>query len=93
MRIVSNEESASMKCQMLSPWENKDNISKYGMIKLLHRALAHLSDVCKKFNTVGLKGQGFSQTLQDVISLLLICLTLKYFICGILIKRMLGFKV
>ena len=27
---------------------------------------AHLFDVCKKFNTVGLKGQGFSQTLQDI---------------------------
>ena len=65
-----------MKCQMLSPWENKKNInkikkkikdkkniSKYGMIKLLHRALAHLFDVCNKINTVGLKGQGFSQTL------------------------------
>ena len=39
--------------------------SKYGMINLLYRALAHLFDVCKKFNTVGLKGQGFSQTLQD----------------------------
>ena len=82
-----------MKCQMLSPWENKKNISKYSMIKLLHRALDHLFDVCEKFNTVALKGQGFSQTLQDVFSLLLICLTLKYFICGILIKRMLGFKV
>ena len=82
-----------MKCQMLSPWENKKKYSKYGMIKLLHRALAHLFDVCEKFNTVALKGQGFSQTLQDVFSLLLICLTLKYFICGILIKRMLGFKV
>ena len=82
-----------MKCQLLSPWENKKNISKYGMIKLLHRALAHLFDVCKKINTVGLKGQGFSQTLQDVFSLLLICLTLKYFIFGILIKRLLGFKV
>ena len=83
-----------MKCQMLSPWENKKkNISKYGIIKLLHRALAHLFDLCEKFNTVPLKGQGFSQTLQDVFSLLLICLTLKYFICGILIKKMLGFKV
>ena len=94
MQIVSNEESVNMKCQILSPWENKKkNISKYGMIKLLHRALAHLFDVCKKFNTVGLKGQGFSQILQDVFTLLLICLTLKYFVCDILIKRMLGFKV
>ena len=93
MQIVSNEESVSMKCQTLSLWENKENISKYGMITLLHRALAQLFDVGKKFNTVGLKGQGFSQTLQDVFSLLLICLTLKYFICSILIKRMLGFKV
>ena len=25
----------------------KKNISKYGMMKLLHRALAHLFDVCK----------------------------------------------
>ena len=85
-----------MKCQMLSHWENKKkkkkkkkNVSKYGMIKLLHRALAHLFDVCEKFNTVALKGQGFSQTLQDVFSLLLICLTLNYFICGILIKKIL----
>ena len=91
MQIVSNEESVSMKCQMLSPWEKK---SKYGIIKLLYRALAHICLTCvKKFNTVGLKGQGFSQTLQDVFSLLLICLTLKYFICGILIKRTFGFKV
>ena len=36
------------------------------MIKLLRRALAHLFDVRKEFNTVGLKGQGFSQTSQDV---------------------------
>ena len=40
--------------------------SKYDMMKLLRRALAHLFDVCKKFKTVGLKGQGFSQTLHDV---------------------------
>ena len=93
MQIVSNEESVSMKCQILAPWENKKNISKYGMIKLLHRALAHLFDVSKKFNTVGLKGLGFSQILQYVFSLLLICLTLKYFICSNLVKRMLGFKV
>ena len=54
-----------MKCQMLSPWEKK---SKYGMMKLFYRALAHLFDMRKKFNTVGLKGQGFSQTLQDVFA-------------------------
>ena len=36
------------------------------MMKLLHRALAHLFDVVKKINTVRLKGQGFSQILQDV---------------------------
>ena len=58
----------------------KENISKYGTIKLLHRALAHLFDVCKKFSTVELKGQGFSQTLQDVFSLLLICLILKFYL-------------
>ena len=81
----------NVKCCLLG--KIKKDISKYGMIKLLHRALAHLFDACEKFNTVALKGQGFSQTLQDVFSLLLICLTLKYFICGILIKMMLGFKV
>ena len=47
MQIVSKEESICMKCQMLSPWEKKKIISKYGMIKLLHRALAHLFDVVK----------------------------------------------
>ena len=59
-----------MKCQMLSPWENKKkNISKYGMMKLLHRALAHLFDMCKEINTVRLKGQGFSQTVMTRFSL------------------------
>ena len=93
MQIVPKEESICMKCQMLSTWENTKKIFQYGMIKLLHRALAHLFDMCKKIQCCRIKGQGFSQTLQDVFSLLLICLTLKYFICGILIKRMLGFKV
>ena len=41
------------------------------MMKLLYRALAHIFDVCKKFNTVGLKGQGFSQILQDVFHVFL----------------------
>ena len=54
MQIVSKEESICMKCQMLSPWGEKN--SKYGMMELSYRALAHLFDVCKKFNTVGLKG-------------------------------------
>ena len=35
--------------------------SKKGMMKLFHRALAYLFDVCNKLNTVGLKGQCFSQ--------------------------------
>ena len=80
-----------MKYQMLSPWEKKIKI---WYDETFYRALAYLFDVCKKISTVVLKGQGFSQTLQDVFfSLLLICLALKYFSCGILIKRMLGFKV
>ena len=83
-----------MKCQMLSPWENKKKYFKIWYDKTFTQSTCpHLFDVCTKFNTVGLKGEGFSQTLQDVFLLLLICLTLKYFICDILIKRMLGFKV
>ena len=66
-----------MKCQMLSPWGKKN--SKYGMMKLLYRALAHLFDVCKKFNTVGLKGQGFSQTLKDVFLAVVDLLNIKIF--------------
>ena len=57
----------------------KINISKYVMIKLLHRAFAHLFDVCKKINTVGLKGQGFSQTLQDVFLAVVDLLNIKIF--------------
>ena len=49
------------------------------MIKLLQRALAHLFDVCKKFNNVGLKGQGFSQTLQDVFLAVVDLLNIKIF--------------
>ena len=49
------------------------------MIKLLHRALAHLFDVCKKFNTVGVKGQGFSQILQDVFLAIVDLLNIKIF--------------
>ena len=49
------------------------------MMKLLHRALAHLFDVCKQFNTVGLKGQGFSQTLQDVFLAVVDLLNIKIF--------------
>ena len=62
-----------MKCQMLSPWGKKN--SKYGMMKLLYRAL----DVCKKINTVGLKGQGFSQTLQDVFLAVVDVFNIKIF--------------
>ena len=65
-----------MKCQMLSPWEKS---SKYGMMELLHRALAHLFDVCKKFNTVRLKGQGFSQTLHNVFLAVVDLLNIKIF--------------
>ena len=61
-----------MKCQMPSPWGKK---SKYGNMKLLYRALAHLFEVCKKINTVGLKGQGFKSN----IIMLLICFTLNIF--------------
>ena len=57
----------------------KEKKSKYGMMKLLHRALAHLFDVCKKINTVGLKGQGFSQTLQDVFLAVFDLLNIKIF--------------
>ena len=53
--------------------------SKYGMMKLLHRAIAHLFDVCKKFNTVRLKGQIFSQTLQDVFLAVVDLLNIKIF--------------
>ena len=49
------------------------------MIKLLHRALAHLFDMCKKFNTVRLKGQGFNQTLQDVFLAVVDLLNIKIF--------------
>ena len=52
----------------------KKKISKYGMMKL-----AHLFQVCKKFNTVGLKGQGFSQTLQDVFLVVVDLLNIKIF--------------
>ena len=48
------------------------------MMKLLHRALA-FGEVCKKFNTVGLKGQGFSQTLQDVFLAVVDLLNIKIF--------------
>ena len=44
-------------------------------MKLLYRALAHLFEVCKKINTVGLKGQGFKSN----ITMLLICFTLNIF--------------
>ena len=64
------------------------------MIKLLHRALAHLFDVCKKINAVGLKGQGFSQTLQDVFLAVVDLLNIKIFqLRHILMKRILGFKM
>ena len=53
--------------------------SKYGMMKMFYRALVHLFDVCKKFNTVGLKGQGFSQTLQDVFLAVVDLLNIKIF--------------
>ena len=49
------------------------------MKKLLRRALADLFDVCKKFNTVGLKRQGFSQTLQDVFLAVVDLLNIKIF--------------
>ena len=78
MQIVSKEESVCMKCQMLSPWEKKKK-SKYGVMKLLHKALDHLFDMCKKFNTVGLKGHGFSQTLQDVFLAVVDLLNIKLF--------------
>ena len=81
-----------MKCQMLSPLENKIYINIYFKI-WYDKTFTQSTDVCEKFNTVALKGQGFSQTLRDVFSLLLICLTLTYFICCILIKSMRGFKV
>ena len=61
MQIVSKEESICMKYQMLSPWENKKEI--FQNMIWWNFYTAHLFDVCKKFNTVGLKGQGFSQTL------------------------------
>ena len=66
-----------MKCQMLSPW-GKNN-PKYSMMKLLYRALAHLFELCKKFNTVGLKGQGFSQTLQMFFLTVVDLLNIKIF--------------
>ena len=47
------------------------------MMKLLYRALAHLFDVCKKFSTVRLKGQSFSQTLQDVFLAVVDLLNIK----------------
>ena len=43
------------------------------------KALAHLFDVCKKFSTVGLKVQGFSQTLQDVFLAIVDLLNIKIF--------------
>ena len=49
------------------------------MMKLLHRALAHLFNVRKKFNTVGLKVQGFRQTLQDVFLVAVDLLNIKIF--------------
>ena len=61
-----------MKCQIRLLGEKK---SKYGNMKLLYRALAHLFEVCKKINTVGLKGQGFKSN----ITMLLICFTLNIF--------------
>ena len=53
--------------------------SKHGMMKLLYRALAHLFDVCKKFSTIGIKGLGFSQTLQDVFLAVVDLLNIKIF--------------
>ena len=53
MRIVSKEESISMTFQMLCPLGKK-----YGMMKLLYRALAHLFDVCKKIKYCRIKGTG-----------------------------------
>ena len=53
--------------------------SEYGVMKLSYRALAHLFDMCKKFSTVGLKGQGFSQTLQDVFLAVVDLLNIKIF--------------
>ena len=49
------------------------------MMRLLHKALAHLFDVRKKFNTVGLKVQGFRQTLQDVFLAAVDLLKIKIF--------------
>ena len=67
MQIVSKEESICMKCQMLSPWEF---------------SAEHLT-ICltfvKKINTVGLKGLGFSQTLQDVFLAVVDLLNIKIF--------------
>ena len=45
-----------MKCQTLSLGENKKNISKCGMLNILHTAIAHLIDVCKIFNICRTKG-------------------------------------
>ena len=86
-----------MKCQMLSPWENKKKKKKkkkkYGMTKLLHRALAHLFDCVKISILSDKRDRALVKHYKMFFSLLLICLTLKYFICSFLIKRMLGFKV
>ena len=49
------------------------------MKTFFYRALAHLFDVCKKFNIVGLKGQGFNQTLQDVFLAVVDLLNIKIF--------------
>ena len=49
---------------MLSPGENKKkNIPKCGMLKILHRSIAYLIDVCKKFNTCQIKGTGLYDLL------------------------------